>query len=458
MTLFFNALNGLILDCSRLSQLFVDNSLPRSATATSGVWALAPQAPHRRDQMSIAVNYHAGQDNTASESAAVAARMVRIAVFDDMAAAAPHWDALERGNAWATPYQRCALLAAWQHNVGGAKGIIPFIVVGFDNAGRPLFLWPLGRQQVGSLSIAGFLGSKHASFNIGVWRRDLVPLIGASDVASLLAHVASCGDPVDLLNLQSQPLTWDGLANPFALLSHQVAAEGGCCLHLDPAAGIEAAISASVRSRLRGKERKLKKLSGYRYLQAADAADIDRLLEAFFALKAVHMRAQGLGNVFAKPGVAEFLRETCHARLSNGRPVIELHALEGDGEVLALYGAIVDHYRFSGMFNTYTLSDHARQSPGLILLQHMIGNCVERGVASFDIGVGRAHYKSFFCKEAEPLFDSFVPLTMRGKLAAPAFRAVFAAKRMIKEKPALWSAVQLLRRVRAGRDGAKSSD
>ena len=407
--------------------------------------------------MSIAVNYHAGQENTAAERLLCAGRIARVAVFDDIAAAEPFWRALERDAAgpqvWATPYQRYALLSAWQRHVGSPKGISPFIVVGFDAAGKPMFLWPFGRRQIGALRLAGFLGSKHASFNIGLWRRDLLQLIGAADMESLFARVAEHGDPVDLFILHSQPLHWDGVANPFALLPHQLAAEDSCCLHVDPSAGIEAAVGASVRARLKGKERKLKKLAGYRYLQASSALDIDRLLGAFFALKAVHMRAQGLGNVFGRPGVAEFVHEACHVRLADGRPLIELHALEGDGEVLALYGAIVDGYRFSAMFNTYTLSDHARQSPGLILLQHMIGDCIERGAKSFDIGVGRAHYKSFFCKEAEPLFDSFLPVSARGKLAAPAFAAAFAAKRMIKGKPALWSAVRFLRRFRARRGG-----
>ena len=162
------------------------------------------------------------------------------------------------------------------------------------------------------------------------------------------------------------------------------------------------------------------------------------------------MAAQGLGNVFAAAGVAEFLRAACHCRLPSGRPLIEIHALEGGGEVLALFGTTVDDYRFASMFNSYTLGDRSRHSPGLILLAHMLTECASRGVCSFDIGVGRAHYKSFFCREPEPLFDTFLPLTPRGRLAAPAFSAAFAAKRMIKSKPALWSAVQFVRRVRAG--------
>jgi len=79
----------------------------------------------------------------------------------------------------------------------------------------------------------------------------------------------------------------------------------------------------------------------------------------------------------------------------------------------------------------------------------MITACAARGLRSFDIGVGRARYKSFFCKEPEPLFDVFYPLTRRGRLAAHAFGAAFATKRVIKAQPALWGTVQALRRLRA---------
>ena len=65
---------------------------------------------------------------------------------------------------------------------------------------------------------------------------------------------------------------------------------------------------------------------------------------------------------------------------------------------------------------------------------------------SFDIGVGRAHYKSFFCKEPEPLFDTSSCRSPRAAASPPAFGAAFATKRVIKEKPALWAAVQALRR------------
>jgi CelD/BcsL family acetyltransferase involved in cellulose biosynthesis len=403
--------------------------------------------------MNIAVSPQLGQIEPASAPVRAVCRPFRVEVFDDLAAAERWWRTLERGGAWTTPYQRYDLLAAWQHHVGARKGMAPCVVVGFGGDGEPLFLWPFGRKRMGPVTVAGFLGSKHACFNAGIWRRDAVGAVRQADIRAAFARMAEGG--IDLAVLLSQPFGWAGVDNPFAFLRHQASAEEGVFLTIEPpaneqAGGIRNGLSPHMQSRLRIKERKLSRLAGYRYIQATSAADIDRLLDAFLALKAVHMTARGLPNVFAEPGVAEFLRQACHAKLPCGRQLIEIHALEGGGEVLALYGAIADDHRFSAMFNTYTLSSNARHSPGLILARHMLAACVERGLGGFDLGVGRAHYKSFFCKESEPLFDTFLPLTPRGTLAAPCFRATFAAKRMIKAKPVLWAAVRQLRRWRAG--------
>jgi len=404
--------------------------------------------------MNIAVSLQLGQAEPASQPLPGSCALARTEVFDDLRAAEPFWRSLERRPAWATPYQRYDLLAAWQQHVGARKGVTPCVVVGFGGDGEPLFLWPFGRRRVGPVTIAGFLGSKHACFNVGLWRRDAVGALTQTDIRAAFARMAASNEGVDLAVLLSQPLGWAGVANPFAFLRQQASAEDGTFLSIEaPVSGAAPAVakglSPQMQSRLRIKERKLGKLAGYRYIQATSAADIDRLLDAFLALKAVHMTTQGLPNVFAEPGVPEFLRAACHVRLPGGRPLIEIHALEGGGEVLALYGATADEHRFSAMFNTYTLSQNARHSPGLILARHMLAACVERGLQSFDIGVGRAHYKSFFCKESEPLFDTFLPLTARGAMAAPVFRGIFAAKRVIKAKPALWGTVQHLRRWRA---------
>jgi CelD/BcsL family acetyltransferase involved in cellulose biosynthesis len=347
-----------------------------------------------------------------------------------------------------TPYQRFDLLTAWQRHVGSPAGIMPFIVAGFDGAGEPILLWPFGHTRKGGLSIVRYLGSKHSNFNLGLWRRDLLATITAADLNGIFDQVAARS--VDLALLSSQPLSWDGSANPFALLPRQASVDVSARHSLiGSSTSHKSRISSSMRSRLRAKERKLQALPGYRYVQARTAEEIDRLLDSFFIQKSRHMALRGVGNVFGEPGIVPFLRQACHRKLANGRPLVEIHALEGDGEVLALFGATVDDYRFSSMFNTYTLGEHRRYSPGLVLLAHMLDECAARDIASFDLGVGRARYKSFFCREPEPLFDCFLPFTWRGRLAAAGFAAAFAAKRAIKQNSALWAAVQRLRRARA---------
>jgi CelD/BcsL family acetyltransferase involved in cellulose biosynthesis len=398
--------------------------------------------------MDIAVSYQPIREQVAPAGIRSAVKIARVEVFDTMAGAEPFWRRLENARSLSTSYQRFDLLAAWQRHVGSCSGVTPFIVTGFDPAGDPLFVWPFGLARKGVLRLIRFLGSKHSNFNLGVWRRDILPLLEEGAIRGILEQFKTDADLVVLCN---QPLSWDGAGNPFALLAHQASVDVSASLSLrgKTQQAVVETLSPTMRSRLRNKERKLEKLANYRYICAASTEDIDRLLNSFFALKASHLAAQGLGNVFDEPGVAGFLREACHCKLADHRPLIEIHALESANEVLALFGAVIDDYRCSSMFNTYTLGDNARYSPGLVLLGHMINECHARGVQSFDIGVGRAHYKSYFCRDAVPLFDTFVALTPRGRLATTAFAAAFSAKRAIKQNDTLWAAVQTWRRVRA---------
>ena len=83
-------------------------------------------------------------------------------------------------------------------------------------------------------------------------------------------------------------------------------------------------------------------------------------------------RSRSCPNVFAEPGVEDFIRGACMARLAGGGRVIDIHALECDDEVIAIFAGVADGHRFSMMFNTYTMSGNSRFSPGLILMRNII--------------------------------------------------------------------------------------
>lgn len=368
--------------------------------------------------------------------------IARVEIINDLSKAEPIWRELETAQL-ATPYQRFDLLTAWQREVGARENALPFIVIGYDSDGRPLVLLPLTIRDEHGVRVACFMGGKHANFNMALWDRDFAREATASDLDALLSHLrekAAC----DLLVLRQQPRHWQDFRNPLAMLQLQRSVNDFPVLHMVPGDPAINRVSNSFRKRLKSKERKLQS-AGYRYHIAASKSDIERLLDWFFHVKPMRMAEQKLPDVFAEPGVQEFVRAACHARLPGGGHAIDIHALECDDEVIAIFAGVADGHRFSMMFNTYTMSARSRYSPGLILMRSIIDYYGERGYRALDLGIGSDDYKRMFCKDDEPIFDSFVPLTPRGRIASATIAALSRAKRLVKSNQALLVLAQRLR-------------
>ena len=298
-------------------------------------------------------------------------RIAGVDILSDIREAETAWRGLEQSSQFCTPYQRFDFLAAWQRQVGTREGIRPFIVIAYDRDRQPLLLLPLGVSRQNGARVARFLGGKHATFNMALWDKDFAAAATGADLRALLSMVRAHGE-ADVLALTQQPRRWMDLQNPFARLPRQASANDCPLLTMTQGEPPASRVSKSFRSRLKGKERKLQSLPGYGYRLATSDADIKRLLDWFFTIKPQRMAAQQLPNVFADPGIEEFIREACSTRLVNGGHAIDIHALECDEEVIAIFAGVADANRFSMMFNTYTLSGSAKYSPGLILMRDII--------------------------------------------------------------------------------------
>ena len=371
-------------------------------------------------------------------------RIASVAFLDDLGQAETIWRSLEHQQHFSTPYQRFDFLAAWQRRVGDREGFRPFIVVGYDGEGRPLLLLPLALSQAHGISIACFMGGKHATFNMALWDRDFATEATRADLDALISAIRERTE-ADVLAFIQQPLRWRDLPNPMALLPRQASVNDCPLMTIAAGAPPTARISHSLRRRLKGKERKLKALPGYRYRIATTGAEIKRLLDAFFKIKPQRMAEQKLPNVFAEAGVEDFIRDACVAPLAGGGHVIDIHALECENEVIAIFAGVADGHRFSMMFNTYTISGNSRHSPGLILIRNIVDHYAECGYHALDLGVGSDEYKRLFCKDDEPLFDCFIPLSLRGSVAAAAMSGINRAKHRVKQTPALFRMAQRLR-------------
>lgn len=372
-----------------------------------------------------------------------ASRIAAVDIVADLAKAEPVWRQLESGHASHTPYQRFDFLAAWQRQVGEREGCVPFIVIAFDAERRPLALLPLACSRRYGVAVASFMGGKHSTFNMPLWDGDFAAAATDAEINALMAGVGAHGG-ADVLALHQQPATWREVQNPLALLPHQPSVNDCPVLLMEPGTEPNALISNSFRKRLNGKSRKLQPQPIRSYI-ARDDADITRLLDWFFRVKPLRMAEQKLPNVFADPGIEDFVRAACLAKLDNGGRAIDIHALECDEEVIAIFAGVADGHRYSMMFNTYTMSANAKYSPGLILMRDIIDHYAKSGYRALDLGIGSDDYKRLFCKNDEPIFDSFIPLSARGRIAASAMSGLNRAKRMVKQNPALFDMAQKLR-------------
>ena len=289
------------------------------------------------------------------------------------------------------------------------------------------------------------MGGKHPTFNMGLWRRDFAETFTPADADALITGIRMQPDRVDVLAFTQQPKQWRGITNPLIALGAQPSTNRCPMMTMEPGCKPEERVSSSTRRRLRNKERKLQILPGYRYFVATTDDDINRLLDSFFIIKPQRMALSKLPDVFSDPATKAFVRSACLAKLPNGQRAIEIHALECDDELISIFSCVADGERFSTMFNTYTISDNARYSPGLILLRYMIDHFGDLGYRSLDFGVGSDDYKMTYCKDDEPLLDAFIPLTARGKFAALGMSSLTHAKRLVKHNPALMHMAQLLR-------------
>jgi CelD/BcsL family acetyltransferase involved in cellulose biosynthesis len=375
-----------------------------------------------------------------------ASRIASVDILSDFGQTETIWRGLEDPHQLSTPYQRFDFLEPWQRQVGARENASPFIVMAYDAERRPLLLLPLTLRHKHGVRTACFMGGKHTTYNMALWDRDFATGATAGDLETLISAIRERSG-ADVLALVQQPLRWRDLPNPMALLPNQASANDCPLMTIVPDEPPTKRISNSFRRRLKAKERKLQTLPGYRYSVAATDAEIRRLLDWFFVMKPLRMAEQKLPNVFAEPGVEDFVRAACMTPVAGGGHVIDIHVLECNDEVIAIFAGVADGHRFSMMFNTYTMSDNSRYSPGLILMRHIIDDCAGRGYRALDFGIGSDEYKRPFCKGDEPTFDCFIPLSPRGRLAASAMSGFNRAKHLVKHNQTLLYMAQKLRSV-----------
>ncbi|WP_158813028.1 GNAT family N-acetyltransferase [Methylocapsa sp. S129] len=383
----------------------------------------------------------------ARDSAGAPAPFAHCEVFDDLDSARAPWMEMER-LALASPYQRYGFVEAWQQTTGRARAIAPMIVVARDAAGRVSAILPLGRSRRGPVWVAEFLGGADANFKMGLFRADID--VGREAIVDLLRRAARMTRPhVDVFWLTNQPVSWQGAANPMAVLPRQLSPSFGhkSALTKDFNGWLRDHHSKEAQKKLRKKTKRLNEIGGVSHVIAQDEARARAILAAFFSQKQAHTRAVGLANPYQEPHTARFFDIAATRDMAEGAQVLELHALMSGERIVATFGGGAQGDRFCGMFISYDADPEiSRCSPGQLLILEIIRDLSARGFATFDLGVGEARYKDANCETDEPLFDAAVAVTPVGFAAGAAALLQQRIKRWIKHTPWAWRLADRLRR------------
>lgn len=372
-------------------------------------------------------------------------RLGRIDIFSDPAHVETAWADLE-SIASASIYQTRRFLRPWLESFGRELGITPMFIVAHDDAGQPVVLLPFGIQHHGPVQVAQFLGGRDSNANLGLFRPDAQ--LSPMDLRSLLrAAAARSAHRPDVFLLVNQPERWDGVDNPLDIFPHQMSASylHSTALTRDVRGFVADRLPGDKGKKLRKKEKRLATFGPLSHRRASTPEDVRQILDAFFQQKLERFRRKGIDSSFTSPGSRAFIETAALDGLHAGRPSLELHALLTGDRIVAVYGGGEHRGHFHAMFNSFDPdAEIGKTSPGDLLLKALIEEKCAQGLRGFDLGIGEARYKSTWCPQAVPLFDSILAVSALGHGYVVAEKARRHAKRWIKQSEWAWPLVQTL--------------
>lgn len=385
----------------------------------------------------------AGTAHAGPASVSTSLRTVSLRITNDLESLKALWETLQRV-APCTSAQTYDWARAWAQHVLAPRGDKPVIVVGYGPEGTPLFLWPFEMENRAGFSVLKWLSQDHANYAMGLFAPDAARAFTRTDMSRLVHEVGRQAGAAAAI-LEAQPFDWDGLANPFALLSHQRAPNSGYAVKLgDFTALYESRFSKRSRQTLDRKERRLRDIGALRYGWAETAAEKLALLDTFFAQKTLQFAAMGVDNIF--DGHARAFYQDLAMLPDDSPSHLRLGYVALDGDVLATFNGSLCHDRIGVMLSSLTETDAQRQSPGALLLRHQIVEACAAGVRFFDLGVGQARHKDEWRHTVYPLFDSVIAFKPQGLVLTLPLAVAARLKRAIKSNRHLWAFAQDMRK------------
>jgi CelD/BcsL family acetyltransferase involved in cellulose biosynthesis len=369
---------------------------------------------------------------------------IRLTVYENLSAIEQDWRAFEP-HADCTVFQSFDWLATWQRLIGARNGVQPAIVVGRDASGSILFVLPLAVRSAGFARKLTWLGTELCDYNAPLLSAAFSARIDAKRFMALWENIAKCLQDntrlhFDFIDLEKMPETVGAQQNPMRHLGGTITPSGAYLTHLagDWETFYAAKRSSSTRRRDRTKRKKLAEFGELKLINPDGDREILHTLDTLMAQKTRSFSRMGVGNLFAKPGYAEFYRALATDPAT--RHLVHVSRLDVGATAAAVNLGLTYRDCYYHLLASYDDGDVSRFGPGAAHLQELLHQAIDRGFRIFDFTIGDEGYKRDWCDTEIKLYDYVSAATWRGALVAMPMLAARRLKRWIKQTPMLWSA------------------
>ncbi|MGE0844828.1 MAG: GNAT family N-acetyltransferase [Flavobacteriaceae bacterium] len=365
-----------------------------------------------------------------------AGHSLAVEVFAGPAEAIEAWRTLF-AHGHSTLYQNPAMGALYAAHIAPAEGLEAKFALLRDASGAPALLMPMELSAHTGVRIAETLGGKHCNYLMPLMAKGLARSVSGAELEEMIRRCGAAAG-ADIVALRNLPKEWDGAETPYARLRHQASPSFAYSTPLvaDPEANLQALRSSSARRRLRRYMRRLEEMGDVVIERCREVQDAEAAMETYFAQKHERMKTLGLKNVFDLEHVRAFYMALCRAEAGDGGH-LDLYRLRVGADVAAIWAGIHHGTRWSGMITSFDQEKFGTLHAAEIMIMMMLADLCRRGFTSFDLGIGEARYKNDWCSTADELIDIFVPVTAKGRIAAPLLAAAYRAKRYVKQNPRL---------------------
>jgi CelD/BcsL family acetyltransferase involved in cellulose biosynthesis len=339
---------------------------------------------------------------------------------------------------WLTPFQQSSWLDPWQLKIGNGEDILPITAI-LTFKGQPIAILPLAVFKSRKLKVLAWHAFAQSDYCAPIVNRNYLNEFFAIDFEYILKQIALRITNIDLVYLTKQPMNIAGRRNPLRLSTGFDYHVGSHAINFISGETWENFLarkrSPSTLRQLRKKERQLAAFGEVGFRVASTSDDARAIAEHCLSAKSRQLAMLGHNDPFSSPAVRGFLIDFFADGIGHSTWAT---ALTLNGEMLATSVGMASQNEWL-LYQMAMDGDHVSNcSPGSLLFSRIMQHCVDSRIERLDLSLGDERYKLEWCDEHESLHTSVLPVTLKGKLAAPILRVRGKMIKFIASNPRLY--------------------